>query len=75
MTEAKATTKKKLTFRERLALATYEINKQDLKQSGNNPFFGNSKYSTLHDLLTVVRPVLEKYGLHNSLFRDTYLFL
>ena len=57
MTEAKATTKKKLTFRERLALATYEINKQDLKQSGNNPFFGNSKYSTLHDLLTVVRPV------------------
>tara|TARA_R100001244_G_scaffold132380_1_gene108601 strand:- start:3378 stop:4184 length:807 start_codon:yes stop_codon:yes gene_type:complete len=66
MTEAKATTKKKLTFRERLALATYEINKQDLKQSGNNPFFGNSKYSTLHDLLTVVRPVLEKYGLFQT---------
>ena len=49
MAEEKKATKKKLTFRERLALATYEINKQDLKQSGSNPFFGNSKYSTLHD--------------------------
>ena len=66
MAEEKKVTKKKLTFRERLALATYEINKQELKQSGSNPFFGNSKYSTLHDLLTVVRPILEKYGLFQT---------
>ena len=63
MAEGKKT---KLTFRERLALATYEINKQDLKQSGSNPFFGNSKYSTLHDLLVVIRPILEKYGLFQT---------
>ena len=59
------TTKKKLTFRQRLAKAQYEISKTELKKEGQNPFY-NSTYSTLDNYNNAVQPALEKNQIYQT---------
>lgn len=65
MAEEKKATVKKLTFRQRLAKAQYEISKTELKKEGHNPFY-NSTYSTLDNYNNTVQPALEKNAIYQT---------
>ena len=65
MVEEKRATAKKLTFRQRLAKAQYEISKTELKKEGHNPFY-NSTYSTLDNYNNAVQPALEKNAIYQT---------